>query len=79
LEEIKRQSSVWIKTVHPKYQNFYWQDGYGIFSVNPSEVEIVAQYIRNQKHHHAKKSFKDELRAFLKKYAVEYDEKYIWD
>ena len=78
MEELKSHSSKWIKTKGGAYANFYWQDGYGAFSVNPSEVEIVINYIANQKEHHRKKTFQDEYRAFLKKYKVEYDEKYVW-
>jgi REP element-mobilizing transposase RayT len=79
LEEVKSHSSGWIKTKGEEYLGFYWQDGYGAFSVNPSEVEVVIQYIANQKEHHGKKTFQDEYRAFLKKYEVEYDERYVWD
>ncbi|MDR3339302.1 MAG: IS200/IS605 family transposase [Candidatus Symbiothrix sp.] len=79
LEEIKKQSSKWIKTIDSKYHKFYWQDGYGIFSVNPSEIEIVVNYIKNQAEHHQKRNFQDELLAFLKKYNMEYDERYLWD
>lgn len=79
LEEVKSHSSKWIKTKSDKLKQFYWQDGYGAFSVNPSEVDIVIQYIANQKEHHAKVSFQDEYRAFLKKYKVDYDERYVWD
>lgn len=79
LEEIKKQSSKWIKTKNNKYLNFYWQDGYGIFSVNPSEIDVVVSYIENQQEHHKKITFKDEFRAFLKKYKVDYDERYVWD
>lgn len=79
LQEVKSHSSAWIKTKGEDLKNFYWQDGYGAFSVNPREVEIVKKYIQNQKEHHSKKSYQDELRAFLKKYEVEYDERYIWD
>lgn len=79
LEELKKNSSKWIKSKEEKYSNFYWQDGYGIFSVNPSEVDVVIKYILNQKNHHKKISFQDELRAFLKKYKVDFDEKYIWN
>ena len=53
--------------------------GYGAFSVNPSEVEIVIKYIVNQKEHHSKNTFKNEYKAVLKKYNVEYDERYVWD
>ncbi len=79
LEEVKKNSSKWIKTIDEKYKNFYWQDGYGIFSVNPSEISGVVDYIKNQEEHHGKRTFEDEFRAFLKKYAIEYDERYIWD
>ena len=79
MEEVKKSSSKWIKTIDEKYRNFYWQNGYGIFSVNPSETNVVINYIRNQKEHHKKHSFQDEFRAFLKKYKVEYDERYVWD
>jgi putative transposase len=79
LEEVKRSSSKWIKTKGRNYENFYWQDGYGIFSVNPYELEVVVRYIENQKAHHENRTFKDEYRGFLKKYNVEYDERYVWD
>jgi REP element-mobilizing transposase RayT len=79
LEELKANSSKWIKTKGRQYQDFYWQDGYGAFSVNPAEVQKVIDYIANQHEHHKKKSFKQEYRAFLKKYQVEYDERYVWD
>ncbi len=78
MEELKSHSSKWIKTKGDNYANFYWQDGYGAFSVNPSEVEIVINYIANQKEHHRKKTFQEEYVAFLKKYEVEYDERYVW-
>ena len=78
MEELKSHSSKWIKTKGDKYSNFYWQDGYGAFSVNPREVEVVVKYIENQKEHHRKKSFQEEFVAFLEKYNVEFDEKYVW-
>jgi putative transposase len=79
IEEVKKQSSKWIKTKGSQFTNFYWQDGYGIFSVNPHEIDVVTEYIRNQKEHHNVRSFQDEFRAFLKKYHIEFDEKYVWD
>lgn len=79
LEEVKSHSSKWIKTKDDDYKNFYWQDGYGAFSVNPSQVDRVINYIANQKEHHRKKTFQDEYRYFLNKYQVEYDERYVWD
>jgi putative transposase len=79
LEEIKSHSSKWIKGKNEKLRNFYWQDGYGAFSVNPTEVDTVIAYIANQHQHHEERTFQDEYRAFLKKYKVEYDERYVWD
>ena len=79
IEEVKTHSSKWIKTKGQKYQNFYWQNGYGGFSIHESQVEFVKAYILNQEEHHKKKSFKDEYRIFLKDYDIEYDERYVWD
>ncbi len=79
LEEIKKQSSKWIKTKGKEYSKFYWQNGYGIFSVNPSEIDVVIRYIENQETHHQKISFKDEYKAFLKKYNVDFKEEFLWD
>jgi REP element-mobilizing transposase RayT len=79
LEELKKKSSKWVKTKGKEYSDFYWQNGYGIFSVNPTEIDLVVKYINNQEEHHKKVAFQDEFRAFLKKYKVEYDEKIVWD
>ena len=79
VEEVKKSSSKWIKTIAPNYRSFYWQDGYGIFSVNPSEVEVVIDYIKNQEEHHRKRTFREEFLVFLKKYNVDYNEQYLWD
>ncbi len=67
------------KNKSDQLKSFYWQDGYGAFSVNPAEVDVVINYIANQKEHHKQKSFQEEYRAFLKKYNVDYDERYVWD
>lgn len=79
LEEVKKQSSKWIKTKDGAYSNFYWQEGYGIFSVNPSEIDVVVSYISLQQEHHRHRTFQDEFRAFLEKYKIDFDERYVWD
>ena len=79
LKTVKAQSSRWIKTKGKKYQKFYWQKGYGAFSINPSEISLVKDYIYRQEEHHQKKTFKQELLYFLNKYDVPYNEKYMWD
>jgi hypothetical protein len=68
-----------MKTKGKRYANFYRQNGYGAFSINPTEIEVVKNYIINQDEHHTKKTFQEEYRMFLKKYDVEYDERYVWD
>jgi len=77
--DIKRDSSVWIKQQNAKFGNFYWQEGYGAFSVGQTEDEAAIKYISNQKEHHKTKDYKSEFRGFLKKYEIEYDERYVWD
>lgn len=79
MEQLKANSSKWMKTKDDSLKDFYWQDGYGAFSVNPSEIEKVIVYIQDQHQHHQKVSFQEEYRAFLKKYKVDYDERYVWD
>ncbi|WP_010662776.1 transposase [Marinilabilia salmonicolor] len=79
VEELKKQSSQWAKKVDPKYSKFSWQRGYGIFSVNPKEVDIVKRYIDNQDIHHKKMTFKDEFRKFLKNYNIDFGDSYVWD
>lgn len=79
VEEVKKQSSLWIKSNGNRYSGFYWQSGYGIFSVNPSDLKTVINYIRNREEHHKTISFQEEYRAFLNKYKGDYDERYVWD
>ncbi len=77
--DIKRGSSSWIKKQSTRFDDFYWQKGYGAFSIGQSQVEVLTNYIKRQKVHHAKQDFKDEFRALLKKYEIDFDEKYVWD
>lgn len=79
IEEIKKTSSRWIKTIAPRYSKFYWQDGYGIFSVNPSQIGVVVKYIKNQEKHHQNRTFKEEFIAFLRKYNMDHDVRYLFD
>jgi putative transposase len=77
VEELKKSSSKWIKSKGPEYKNFYWQDGYGGFSVSNFHVDVVKNYISNQKEHHFKTSFIDEYKQLLDEYGLTYDEKYL--
>ena len=54
-------------------RGFGWQDGYAAFTVSESQVERVRRYIQNQREHHAKASFPDELIALLKAHGVKFD------
>ncbi len=77
VEEVKVASSRWLKT--KGIRNFYWQAGYGAFSIGESNVSALRSYIERQTEHHRRHSFQDEYRAFLKSYRVQFDEKFVWD
>ena len=77
IEEIKKNSSKWIKT--KGISNFFWQRGYAAFSISQSHVEIIQKYINNQVDHHKNQTFKDEFRLLLQKYNIDFDERYVWD
>jgi REP element-mobilizing transposase RayT len=79
LEELKSHSSNWIKTQNTRYKDFYWQGGYGAFSVSPQSIEPVKQYIESQHEHHKTTTFQDEYRRILREHNVEFDERYVWD
>ncbi|GAA4162349.1 IS200/IS605 family transposase [Chryseobacterium ginsenosidimutans] len=79
IQEIKAHSSKWIKTKGEKYENFYWQDGYGAFSVSEENLYPTINYIKNQRQYHQSKEYKDELIEILEKHRMKYDEKYLWD
>ena len=79
VEELKTSSSKWLKTQSPTLARFAWQRGYGAFSVGPSDLEALRNYIDTQEEHHRTHTFQEEYRAFLKRYGVEFDERYVWD
>jgi len=79
MEEIKRNSSRWIKTKDMAYQKFAWQSGYAAFSVSSSGKDAVLKYIERQKDHHKKDMYKDEVLRFLEAYNINYDKQYLWD
>ena len=75
----KRGSSKWIKTKGKMLSKFGWQDGYSAFSLGQTQIPAVEAYIANQKEHHQKKLFEDEMRGFYHQYKIKFDEKYVWD
>ena len=78
IQKVKSSSSKLIKTKSPKSKNFYWQDGYGAFSISQSQVKPLTSYIKNQHNHHQKISFKAEYIDLLKKYEMDFNENYLW-
>ena len=77
VKEVKRVSSAWL---HEKgVSGFKWQAGYASFSVSQSNLERVEKYVDHQMEHHRSVGFQEELRRFLKKYDVSFEEKYVWD
>jgi len=79
VQEIKTGSSKWLKTQGAKYAAFYWQGGYGMFSISPSHRPLLEEYIGHQAEHHRGVMFQEEYRRLLKKYDIQYDERYVWD
>ena len=79
VRELKASSSKWLKTQSPTLAQFAWQRGYGAFSVGPTNLGALQNYIDTQDEHHRSRGFQEEYLAFLRKYGVEYDERYVWD
>ena len=79
IKELKRASSQWAKTKDPSLADFYWQSGYGAFSISPGHVADLVAYIENQEEHHRTETFQDEFRRLMTKYGIEWDERYVWD
>ncbi|MDP6113946.1 MAG: IS200/IS605 family transposase [Planctomycetota bacterium] len=79
VEQVKRESSKFVKTLGAKYKSFFWQRGYGMFSVSPTHLADVEEYVRKQEEHHKKRSFQEEFREFLTRYGIEFNEEYVWD
>lgn len=75
LQTIKAYSSRWMAE---RGARFKWQEGYGAFSVSPSQVETVVNYIRNQEKHHARRSFEEEFIFLLESSGIEYDPRYVF-
>jgi REP element-mobilizing transposase RayT len=79
IENLKTSSSKWLKMQSTDLLGFAWQRGYACFSVGPSDLDSLCAYIDSQEEHHRVRTFQDELRVFLKKYGVEFNEAYVWD
>ncbi|MGQ0763339.1 MAG: IS200/IS605 family transposase [Acidobacteriota bacterium] len=79
MKDVKKDSSSWVKKKGNKFRNFHWQDGYGAFSLRKSDIPELKKYIANQKEHHRKRSFKEELIQCLQDEGIAYDERYLWN
>ncbi len=79
LKEVKRQSGISLKENNKLQQDFYWQEGYGAFSISYWDLEKIGGHINKQKMHHEDKSWEKEYRQLLKKHGVEYDERFFLD
>ena len=79
VKELKRASTLWLREQSPGTSGFSWQAGYGIFSVSVSNLDQVRTYISNQEEHHRKVTFQEELRLFLQRHQLEWEEDHVWD
>jgi len=76
VQEVKQDSSKWMKQY---VSEFYWQSGYGAFSIGESTIAPLCAYIDGQEEHHRKTTFEEEFRKLCVQYNVELNEKYVWD
>ena len=79
IEQIKKTSSKWIKALDARYRGFSWQRGYSAFSVSPSQLEAVVEYVDPQQEHHRTGTFREEYRELLRRHGVGCEERYLWD
>jgi putative transposase len=79
VRDIKANSSRWIHETFDRLRGFAWQTGYGAFSVSQSNLDEVRQYIGNQSEHHRVRTFQEEFLLFLKRHAIPYDARQVWD
>ena len=76
VKHVKGGSSRWVKA---RVESFYWQRGYGAFSVSESSRPVVERYIQNQEKHHARHAYQSEFIQLLKRHGVPYEEEHLWD
>jgi REP element-mobilizing transposase RayT len=72
VQKLKGSSSRWMG------RGFSWQEGYGAFSVSPSQIEVVRKYLQNQEEHHRERSFEQEFVALLRNCGIEYDDRFVF-
>jgi putative transposase len=79
IRDVKSSTTNFINEKRLVKGRFSWQEGYGVFSYSRSQMDQVYQYILNQEMHHMKSSFKEEYLGLLRKFEIEYDDKYLFD
>ena len=79
IRDVKHFSTIFVNNKKWANGKFYWQEGFGAFSYSRSHIANVIKYIENQEQHHSKRSFKQEYIEMLRKFNIEYDEKYLFE
>ena len=79
VHDVKRATSLWIKDQQMVKGKFYWQDGFGAFTYNQSQIHRVVEYVLNQEEHHRKRTFQEEYIDFLTKFEVPFEPRYLFD
>ena len=79
VRDIKSNSSTFINKKRWLRGKFNWQGGFGAFSYGHSQIDRVVKYIQNQEQHHARKSFRAEYVDMLKRFHIEYNERYLFE
>jgi len=78
LKKLKAGSSKWVHETFPDSRGFWWQTGYGAFTVSHSGIDAVKAYILTQEEHHKERTFQEEFLTLLVKHEIAFDEKYLW-
>ncbi len=78
MKVVKAKSSKYVNENHLTESRFEWQKGYGVFSYSQSHLDNVYNYIMKQEEHHKKRTLKEEYQEFLRRFKIEYDEKYVF-
>lgn len=74
--QLKSNATKWARRDGGQ-RDFYWQRGYGAFSMNQESLERAIQYVRNQEKHHAQTTFRDELETFMKVHGMTPDPEFV--
>jgi hypothetical protein len=79
MKRIKGSSSKWVNEEKKTSKRFYWQEGYGAFTVSQSQVPAIGSYIQTQKEHHKKRTFEEEFILLSNRHGIDYDPKYVFE